>query len=456
MNKLHPEAVKAFDSAAKELIGNLGWYKPSNIENNNTPLSSDHREFTEIDLAEFGAIPIILRSHNIDTGVLNSIIKYIDEGQIGLDGERIEDFNKLVKSIYKKVDWISYSVLEDRVFEYLVDFYKKKYEKGLSAYLEEWQEKNVRIYQFFFIVRGISIETPFRVGNTIISYKSNDSFNKIFETIKVVPQDWQQEMMRRDFNGNVVITCAIDECEEQKAKELALETSIRSVDAIKLFSDVLTFPSRSVRFDLEHRFVETGRKSNMLILSLDLETKEPYSVRMGLESEQPSSSFTINAKGIEQMARQGFAYIHELLIKKDKKLTVELEELVLENISRFADSLSQSDLHKRIAQVFTGLESLTLKNSEVGILESMKKYLPKILTKDTEQREQIQKDLSDLYKVRSQYMHHGIKSEIDLQKLRRLQLYLRGAILRYLEMSKDYKDKEGILNAIDDAINKAF
>lgn len=456
MNKFHPKAAEAFDSAAIELIKQLGRYKPSNVEHNTTPLSSDHQELTEIDLSKLGAIPGILRYQDTDTGILYSIIKYTDEGPIGLDGERIQGFNKLVKNIYNKTDWISYSVLEDRVLEYLIEFYQKKYDKGLSEYLEDWQQKNVGTYQFFFIVRGVAIEKPFRVGNTIISYKSNDTFNKIFETIEVLPQDWQQKLMRKDFNGNVVITCAIDKCEKQKAKELALETCIRSIDVIKLFSDVLTSPISSVTFDLEHRFVETGRKSNMLILTLNPENMEPISVRMGMESRQRPGYFTIGAKDIEDMDRRGFIYFHDVLIKKDQKATRELEELVLENVSRYADALTLSDLHKRIAQIFTCLESLTLKDSDVGILDSMKKYLPKILSKDVEQRKQIQRDLSDLYIVRSQYMHHGKRNEIDIEKLRRLQLYLRTAILRYLEMSKDYKDKGEILSAIDEAINQAF
>jgi hypothetical protein len=148
--------------------------------------------------------------------------------------------------------------------------------------------------------------------------------------------------------------------------------------------------------------------------------------------------------------------VHNLLIRKDKNETCELEDIALEALSRFALALSNKDLHNRITEIFTSLESLILRNTDVGILDSLCKYIPKIVSKNLEERKKVQKGLKEMYAIRSAYIHHGKRREINLNELKMLQIYLRTMILKFCILSAKYKTKNSILAAIDEAINEAF
>lgn len=235
--KMHPKAKEAFNKAAQELISIITEIKFPEKSKDDAVLSSSYKELQVIDLNKIGARLDTLWSHDADSGELCSICKFTEKGCFGIEGENIDKFSSLVKSIYKKTDWTTYDQLQKIVFQFIIDSYFTATEKVVTDFIEEYRALNAKTFTFYLIIKGMAIESSFWVGNVLISYTNREGFENLFKELKKQPQDWEKENMQKEFIGNTLAICGVQNCELEKAKEIALDMCLRSVNAIKIFSD---------------------------------------------------------------------------------------------------------------------------------------------------------------------------------------------------------------------------
>ncbi len=133
----------------------------------------------------------------------------------------------------------------------------------------------------------------------------------------------------------------------------------------------------------------------------------------------------------------------------------ELRSLIYNAIQNFSKAIANHDLHERITQVFTVLESLLLPNDESAIIESVCKYLPKLISKDITEREKIVGVVKEMYKVRSAMIHHAKRKEFEMSNLSFLQVCTQCLILQLIALTDHKLTKKEILKDIDDLINRA-
>lgn len=153
------------------------------------------------------------------------------------------------------------------------------------------------------------------------------------------------------------------------------------------------------------------------------------------------------------MNEKGMKIFHDFL--RDPKKT-ELFELLLTTINLFGDALTENILHKRIINLFTIMELLLLKDKNVPILDSLKKYLPILITDNIEVRKEIKENIDKLYEIRSKAIHHSKYEDFQVEQLAKLQEYLFLLLKKLIQLSDSFETKDQVLSEIDRAINSVI
>ena len=97
------------------------------------------------------------------------------------------------------------------------------------------------------------------------------------------------------------------------------------------------------------------------------------------------------------------------------------------------------------------MDGIVLSNQEVGVKESLKKYIPVILTDKKETRSHLQKLLEEMYKLRSDYIHHGENvKNIDSSKLIEYNFVVFNLITILIELRNSYNTLDELRQHIDD------
>ncbi len=450
MDDFAPKAIEHFNKAAKSLVTCIVPFNPPQPEfAPSKSMSSSYKDIQIIDLSNMGARLQNLRIEFADK--LDQIYKSTDRGWNGIDKNSIADFSKLVRSILTKVDWIDYPTLESIVFEWIVNEHLEQDQEDLITYLDSWKKEHVRVYEIFFLIKNLAIETPFQLGRAFVTFYTEEGLDSLFDSLKYKINRHRKKLIKSKFVGSVVVACRTSNGEINLAKEVAFEECALSVDALKLFSVVIEDPNRYVTFDLDSRTLDVIYEQDILAVEVH---QDRQLMRLNYSFTRPRpSQFTIDNDYMRTMSGKGIGYIHNFLVGERKS---ELSQLIIQSIKYFASALSQRDLHKRIVDVFTVMESLVLRNDDEGILHSLTTYVPKILTKDIEDRKNIANMIKRMYKVRSSVVHHGKKSTFETQDLVMLQRCVRNLIVNFAEFSQSHTRKDTILKDIDDAIHKAY
>ena len=178
---------------------------------------------------------------------------------------------------------------------------------------------------------------------------------------------------------------------------------------------------------------------------------------ISIEKFRVPSHQRVNNDKLILFKRTGIDYFHHFLLTIDEKNELtELELLIRNSIQHFAFSITIRNLNRRIVELFTLIESLILQDSNSPILESLTKYLSKILTKDINERKEIIKLIKEMYIIRSSYVHHALNKDFDTMKLGKFQVMIHMLIVKLIILSKSHQTKKTILNEIDEAILGAY
>ena len=95
------------------------------------------------------------------------------------------------------------------------------------------------------------------------------------------------------------------------------------------------------------------------------------------------------------------------------------------------------------------LDAAILKDNEAGIKESLKKYIPILVSDNLDMRKKIQDTLDLMYSVRSGYIHHGKECKVEFQEIMDLNIIVMSTIMRFLQLRSTYDSPKMIIEAID-------
>lgn len=385
----------------------------------------------------------VIISQKLGQTVVSKSFNLVKEGiSFQITESDYPNYLNFLNQIYKdkKIsDLISFSFLEKIVFKYIIDTKRtNQAAKDFCNYIIDEINNSVKEFEVHFKILYLDIESNFKLGNVNFEYVDENYF-----------QGNRKLEYYEDFRGNVLVSTLVT-AEKQKAQEIAFKKCSLAVDCLKLFFDIIIVPEERLSFDIDSRTKESDENEVIFFENSDRS-------KISVNNFRIPTHQNINKYQFEIFEKRGISKFNLFLkqIDETENLT-ELDLTIINSIQLFARAIYQNNLNKRVVELFTLLESLVLSDSNEPVLNSLTKYISKLVTKNIEERKFIISLLKEMYGIRSSYVHHAKQREINIQNLGKFQYYIHILITILIELSKSHTKKDTILKEIDDAILAAY
>lgn len=413
----------------------------------NSPPPEYYRHKQVIDLGEIIG-PMDMSQEGFDSKLVFKIRNFTDEN-VGYNKENFKEIHKLTNAILKDkiVDnLVSYNFIVNNIFEWLVSSYRNKTsELNLSKFLETKLNENIIKHKLFFPVLLLESDKELNIANVNFKYITDEFINELAQPVENNYKEDFIELLTK-YKGIFVANCEVL-AEKNKAISIAIEQITYAIDILKITSPTIDYPQMPIHFDADFRNIYQ-LKNEVLIQTF--KGKSDFHI----DFYRTARPFEITQKIWDYLLGKNIGFINSYSLATFENKS-ELDSLINIAIRRFAKAISNTDLHQRIIQIFSVLESLLLPNENSAIIDSVCKYLPKILTKDLNERDRIISITKDLYKVRSSMIHHGQDKEFDIEDLASIQRCTLVLIKQLMEKSSEYTTKKEVLNEIDELVHRA-
>jgi hypothetical protein len=376
-------------------------------------------------------------------------LTHIQDKRIGLVEPGFTELYKLVDTLLKEPSInavISEPFLVNNIFNWLIEKHVNvNLEKSLGEEIIEKCSASLKVYNIYIPILYLESKRPFELGEVKFCYLTEEYIRKLALEIEEENRASYLEGLlqyKGQLMGRYVVEAEID-----KAVDLARDQVTFSVDVLKITSPSIEYPDVQIFYDVDFRNAFQIQNQILIQLSDELHHIVTHHHRTPIP-------FMINDLVWETMIKCEIGILHKFLKKPNTERT-ELDNLAHNAIQKFSKAMSNSDLHERVTQIFTVLESLLLADENSAIIDSVCKYLPKLITKNIDERTETVNVIKEMYKVRSMMMHHAKRKEFKLMQLAQLQVCTRALIIHLIKVSDSKKTKMEILKEIDDLINRA-
>lgn len=381
------------------------------------------------------------------TGKIFKKYKLFGDRKIGLERDGIIAIHDVVNQIQKEaqiLEMVTKEFLFEKIFDWTISQYEKKEEKQLSHYILDACSIEIKTYNIYIPILYLEANADFEIGQTRFCYLSDAYIRKLSQQITEEKRSDYIESFKK-FKGQLLGRCKIT-AQKEKAIEIARKQIIEAIDVLRLLSPTVELPEVKIYYDIDFRNIYQIQSATIIQL-----VEEEHFLSMNFN--RIPVPFVIDQMAWDLMNKMQLKQFHIFLKQSVEK--TELENLILKALSNFSKAIANHDLHERVMQVFTVLESLLLPNEDSQILDSICKYLPKFISNKIEERQLIVGVVKEMYKIRSAMVHHAIKKDFDLNSLSKLCISCRALIITCLHHSYTKKTKQEILKEIDDRLMSA-
>lgn len=448
--KLHPKKIEHLNKKAIEIIDLL----EETVEEKGK--SKDTGSLAEKKVVDW-TDKLVDSPYKISTTFLDEKIEVKEcyKGKcIGFNEENYIVYKKFIESLANDSSLsniVSLNFILENAFDWFVQVYRdKKINFSFCDYIIETIEKAIENFKIYFPIANLDIGKYFNVGNVSFEFFTKEKFSELENRYKNLNPDDKENpyvFFRNKYQGVVFATYKV-RAEKEKAKELALKECALAIDVIKICSDTTYHPKAKLSFEMEIRAKEL-LDSSIIFQKADSEAE------FTMDLIRIPSHHKIYEKEWHQLNLRKLGIFHNFLCSLKSERT-ELEQLIINGISRYGLAISNPNLYQRIVELFTIMESLLLKDKSSPIIDSVCTYCSKLIAKNTNHRKEIIQLLKRMYNVRSDLIHHGKESSIEMKELGLLQVIVVNLLISLINRKEKYKDKHSILDEIDDAILGAY
>lgn len=292
---------------------------------------------------------------------------------------------------------------------------------------------------------GIAIASPFKLGPVSFDYFTESVIDSM------VPPEAAQEAspenvdrfrtnLKERYQGHVY---AHFECvgEKEHAADLAVENTDAVLEILRMF-DAAAF-----HIDARCQFGRTGQ----------IVPSERHVLRAG-PPERLWLSHGVETKGVVrfgvskwllgEIQRSGFGLAAGLLEKEQR---TDLEKRVLESISHFAHGVASPAPQDRIVHALVAVEALLLRDENEPIQAKLGQRLAMLTATDLISRKAAVKRLQAGYRLRSAFVHHGVKPD-DVIEAHEVLLLCWTALDTVAVNTQRFNSKGALLDHIDDLL----
>lgn len=352
-----------------------------------------------------------------------------------LNEESCSIINKCVRDIHSSLKrQVSYQTIQEAIYDWIFAEIQSTQHITLCAFIEDRVNALIDNYTFYFAVPLVYIgnQGSLTISGVTISTIKDESIDK----------EWAAKLSNIDFDNTAYASITL-EGELKALSIIALERVSFAMDILKTCS-----PLR-YQIDPSVFYLDVDQNIRPKIASVMFAKRKGES-KLYIEQSSPAHKFDFNQSVINCL---NFSRINDFATFMQNYYSEEnpseYYKVIKRCISRFSDSLSLSNRLERNVVLCSILDSLVLTDSEAGIKESLKKYIPIIISEDKDQRLEFKKVLDDMYSNRSQYIHRGIEVHISDETMVKYTNVVFSSIYGYLIRASKYKTIKELCNEID-------
>lgn len=446
-----PKFISYIDSEAFKIIELVTSYETEGNKSKTKIVSGSITEKPFIDWSEkIIEGPIVEKQQSINGDILK-ITKTNNSVCHELNTYACAHLKKLSQSIFKngninnKVD---YDFISSKLLDWIFDTVQnKKANSNFMDYLLDEITNSIEKLKISFKVLHLEIEHTFRLGNIEFNYFTKEFLDKLDTNDTDLKQN--DTSLNNKYQGQVFVSCIV-EAEPMRAEKIAFDKCSLAVDILKILSLTVQFPIHRIIFDIDSRIRFNPDHHETILQNLNIENDFRINLVSSRNGQLPC---IVNNSELVRMHKLGFTIFSQYINTSNNS---ELNKIIHNSIHNFANALSNNDLHKRVVDLFSVLESLLLKDDNQPISDSISTYLSKLVTNEFLERKNIILITRELYKIRSQMIHHFKRTEINLDHLSVFQMSILFLLKKMIEKSKIHDTKQSLFKEIDNEIIKAY
>jgi len=351
-----------------------------------------------------------------------------------LNEEACKEINKCIDDLFRYFKgFVSFGLLQRSVYDWIYKACAKEIEHSLCSYIENEITTHTSSYLYMFPLPYIQLKDSIKIGNVCLGH--------VNEEIKKLLSEIGDDVIVPMTTASITL-----EGEMESAKERAREIVKFAIDILKDSSSLkYREDSYIYNFELDNN-QKAGNECVCYVYDsqkeiLHKDTRTNYFSFCLDEKEQ--TTFDTNA-ALGLMSTFLTDYYISLIHKN-----TELDNIIMRSIRQFSITLSTKNQYERIVKLCSILDAAILKDNEAGIKESLKKYIPILVSDNLDMRKKVQDTLDLMYSVRSGYIHHGKECKVEFQEIMDLNIIVMSTIMRFLQLRSTYDSPKMIIEAID-------
>ncbi len=353
-----------------------------------------------------------------------------------LNEEACKEINKCINDLFRYFKgFVSFDLLQRSVYNWIYKAYSKETVDSLCTYIENEIAIHTSSYLFLFPLPYIQLQDSIRIGNVCLGHENSD------ERIKKLLSEIGDDVVVPMTTASITL-----EGEMESAKEKARELVQFAIDILKVCSS-LKYREESYIYNFE---LENNQKAGNECVCYVYDSQKEI-----LHKEIKTNYLPFCLDGREKAifdTNTTFSLMSHFLtdyyILLNHKHT-ELDKIIMRSIRQFSITLSTKNQYERIVKLCSILDAAILKDNEAGIKESLKKYIPILVSEDLTMRETVNQTLELMYSVRSDYIHHGKEAKVEFQEIIDMNIIVLSTIIRFLQLRHTYESPKMIIKAID-------
>jgi hypothetical protein len=287
---------------------------------------------------------------------------------------------------------------------------------------------------------GIEIAVPFDFGGVHFDCFKESQFDRMLAAVQSQGDALKGHVakLRKEYQGRVYAEYRCRAVQEY-AEELALHHTDRVLDILKMFDAAAleiraqchvgrlgqVIPARTYVF----------RVTDESCLLLSQGTDRPIWKDLGISQEF-----------LRFMKDTGIAIAAEL-VQKDN--LTNLEERALEAVSHYAHGVAAVAPQDRLVHALVAVESLLVRNDSEPIQSKLAPRVARLTKSGLEARKEAIRDLTEGYRLRSAFVHHGVRPD-DVQTTNRLLRLCWETVNSVLFNTRKFTSRDLLLNRLDD------
>lgn len=379
----------------------------------------------------------MVSTQNDDNGDYISV-EYIKNGILySLSEDNCSIINRCVTDVYKSIKKsVTYATVQKEVYNWIVFSKIGEMDILLGDYIEKRLTELTDTYTCYF-----------RMPYTEIAGNGSLTIAGIrIGTCKELDKYWgkvESAIVSKDTKNDVFASVTM-QGEVSRVRELAYEKAQLAVDIIKINS--------WLRFEYNPILATLDIDKNIIGMPCTLTlTHKAGEEKLNVEHVVRGQKYVIDGSFIAILKR---SMLNQFVLFMESYYNTaehtELDTIIKRSISKYNKALSTENIHERVVAFCSILDAMILSDNEVGIKESLKKYIPVLISDNLEQRKEWKNSINEMYDNRSQYIHHGKEPKISQSQIVRYSGIVYCTLARLIGMRKKYKSVKEIQSDLDD------